>query len=157
MSNRRHVISWWLAAVLALPLLSLPATAAPNQFAINVDADGNAIQGYDAVAYFTEGRAVAGVAAQSLTWQGARWLFSTARHRDLFAADPERYAPRIGGFCAVGAINGRMVDIDPQMWLVIRGRLYLYVNESVRDAARADLEASAAQAELNWERIKPAK
>ncbi len=133
------------------------ATAAPNQFAINVDANGNALLGYDTVAYFTEGKAMPGIAAHSFTWKGARWLFANARHRDVFAADPETYAPRIGGFCAVGAVNGRMADVDPQMWLMIRGKLYLYLNANVREIALRDLEASATQAETNWERLMPVK
>lgn len=124
--------------------------AAPNQFAINVDAGGNAVHGYDPVAYFTEGRALRGDAALSHTWKGARWLFANARHRDLFAADPERYAPRIGGFCAVGAVNGRMAEVDPRQWLVIRDKLYLYLDASVRQIALEDVERSAAEAEAQW-------
>ncbi len=136
-------------------LLGSLASAAPNQFAINVDASGNALGGYDTVAYFTEGKAMPGNAAHIFTWKGARWLFATPHHRDVFAADPEKYAPRIGGFCAVGAVSGHMADVDPQMWLVIRGKLYLYLNASVREIALQDLEASATQAETNWERLKP--
>ena len=131
-----------------------PAQAAPNQFAINVDAGGNAVHGYDAVAYFTESKAMRGNAAYSHTWKGARWLFASARHRDLFAADPERYAPRIGGFCAVGAVNGRMAEVDPEQWLVIKGRLYLYLNAAVRKIALDDMEASAADAEAQWVKLQ---
>lgn len=143
-----------MATLIGQPALAPRADAAPNQFAINVDANGHALHGFDTVAYFTEGAAVRGTAQFAYAWKGARWLFANAAHRDLFAADPERYAPRIGGFCAVGAVNGRMAEVDPAMWLIIRGRLYLYINESVREVARADLEESARQAEKQWSRLE---
>ena len=146
-----------LAALVLAMGLGAASWGAPNQFAINVDGSGNALHGYDAVAYFTVGKAVRGDPQLNHTWQGARWLFASASHRDQFAAEPERFAPRIGGFCAVGAVNGRMAEIDPEQWLIIRGRLYLYLNASVRKIALDDLEASAAAAEANWERIKPAR
>ena len=65
---------------------------------IATDSSGVAIKGYDTVAYFTEGRAIKGETEFALSWQDARWLFANARHRDLFAANPERYAPQFGGF-----------------------------------------------------------
>lgn len=147
-----------LSALLALASFVGAAalgSAAPNQFAINVDANGRAIHGYDAVAYFVEGKALKGAPAFEHTWKGARWLFANGGHRDLFAADPERYAPRIGGFCAVGAVNGRMQEVDPEQWLVVTGKLYLYLNANVRRIALEDLEGSADAAEANWARSKP--
>lgn len=128
--------------------------AAPNQFAINVDADGNAVHGYDTVAYFALGSAAKGDPRFAHTWKGARWLFTTAGHRDMFAADPERYAPRIGGFCAVGAVNGTMVEVDPRMWLIIRDRLYLYLNANVRQSALDNLEDSTKAAEAEWTKLQ---
>lgn len=148
-----------IATVMALAGLTggaIGAKAAPNQFAINVDADGNALYGYDTVAYFTLGSAAKGNPSISHIWKGARWLFTTAQHRDMFARDPERYAPRIGGFCAVGAIKGAMMEVDPRMWLIIRDRLYLYVNANVRQIALDDLEAGAAAAEAQWSKVEAA-
>lgn len=159
---RGAVLALILALILALSVTlgsvgaAPPVQAAPNQIAVNVDAEGNAIRGYDTVAYFTEGKAVRGLAAYSITWKGARWLFASASNREQFAADPERYAPRVGGFCALGASRGRMVEVDPQMWLMVRGRLYLYANESVRRAAAEDAERSTAEAEVQWEKLQAA-
>ena len=156
MHSRRWFIAG-LAIVLGTVAWSTAATAAPNQFAINVDGDGNALGGYDAVAYLADSRATRGDPAYTFAWKGARWLFTSATNLNLFAADPERYAPRIGGFCAVGAANGRMALVDPEMWLIIKGRLYLNINADVREAAKLDLEAGAAQAEANWNKVKPLK
>ncbi len=127
--------------------------AAPNEFAVNVDAEGNALEGYDTVAYFTLGSAAKGNPSFQHTWKGARWLFATAQHRDMFAADPERYAPRIGGFCAAGAVRGVMMEVDPRMWLIIHDRLYFYVNANVRQNALDDLEGSTSVAEIQWSKL----
>lgn len=59
---------------------------------------GVAIKGYDTVAYHTEGRAVKGQRKYSHKWNDAKWYFTSAEHRDLFAADPVRYAPQYGGY-----------------------------------------------------------
>jgi hypothetical protein len=65
---------------------------------VNINRLGVAIKGYDPVAYFTEGRAVKGKKEFEYQWEDARWRFASAAHHDLFAADPERYAPKYGGF-----------------------------------------------------------
>ena len=65
---------------------------------INSDSFGVAIKGYDTVAYFTEGRPTKGKSEFSYNWNDANWYFSTAENRDLFAADPEHYAPKYGGY-----------------------------------------------------------
>src|SRR5713101_9449198 len=67
---------------------------------------GAAIDGHDPVAYFTKKAAVKGSPEYSYEWAGAKWLFSSAEHRDLFAANPERYAPQYGGYCAYGIASG---------------------------------------------------
>lgn len=64
----------------------------------NQDILGVAIDGYDPVAYFTRGQALHGSEAYTHTWNDAEWRFINAEHRDLFAANPKKYAPRHGGF-----------------------------------------------------------
>ena len=65
---------------------------------VNTNFFGVAIKGYDPVAYFSDGKAVKGKRKFSYTWNEAKWYFTTAANRDLFASDPERYAPQYGGF-----------------------------------------------------------
>ncbi|NCF30099.1 MAG: YHS domain-containing protein, partial [Gammaproteobacteria bacterium] len=76
--------------------------------------------------YFLEGRAVRGTSEFEHSWQDAKWRFSSAANKDLFAANPERYAPQYGGYCAVClALDGELTDANPKAWTIIGGKLYL--------------------------------
>ena len=86
---------------------------------------GRAIGGYDPVAYFTEGEALYGRGTITYEWNGARWQFVSERNRAAFAADPGRYAPRYGGYCAYAVSRGYAVSPDPTYWTIVDGRLYL--------------------------------
>ena len=87
---------------------------------------GVAIMGYDPVAYFTEGRAMKGSEEFSYEWLGTPWQFASSKHRELFISDPHKYAPQYGGYC-VGevAFKGDTINIDPEAWSIIDGKLYL--------------------------------
>lgn len=99
---------------------------------VNKTKDGVAIHGYDPVAYFLEGQPQIGREGFAYTWNGAIWHFSSASNRDLFARDPEKYAPQYGGYCAFAASMGQVADISPQAWKIVDGRLYLNFNNVVR-------------------------
>ncbi len=91
----------FLKILLTLVLFVLPVTnllAVDSAKPVNKDKAGIAIKGYDPVAYFAENRAVKGKEEFEYLWEGARWRFSSAAHRDLFVANPERYMPQYGGF-----------------------------------------------------------
>lgn len=115
---------------------------------------GIAIMGYDPVAYFTKGRAMKGSEEFTHEWLGATWHFANAKHRDLFAADPVKYAPQFGGYCADGIAHGETTaNIDPKAWRIIGGKLYLNYSES----AAAELEEIPGQitkAKANWPKTK---
>ena len=85
----------------------LPSQAAEPEIYVN-SATGEAINGYDPVAYFTEMKPVRGDAAFTFAYKGAPFLFASAQNRDLFAADPEKYAPQYGGWCAYAMSQGRL-------------------------------------------------
>jgi YHS domain-containing protein len=85
-----------------------------------------AIRGYDPVAYFTDGKPVQGSPEIEYVWDGQRYRFTTAAHRDLFKADPVRYAPQFADFCAMSLTKGELVVADPENWLVSDGKLYLF-------------------------------
>lgn len=91
-----------------------------------------AIDGYDTVAYFTQGRPVRGQATLATQWMGATWRFSTQAHLDLFKADPERYAPQYGGYCAYGVSQNYLVKVDPEQFTVRGGKLYLNYDAGVQ-------------------------
>lgn len=139
------------ATVLGLALLAaLPLTAGE---VINT-ADGNlAIKGYGAVAYFTRSQPVKGDPVHETIWQGARWRFASATHRELFTADPDRYAPRYCGFCAGAMAEGWKAPIDPEAWVIVDDRLYLNYSKEGSDEFAADADASIARADANWERL----
>lgn len=87
-----------LAGAVLIAVLAIWVIPGKAHKTVNKDIFGVAIKGYDTVAYFKEGRAVKGKSQFEFTWQDAQWRFSSAANRDLFAADPERYAPQYGGF-----------------------------------------------------------
>lgn len=112
--------------------------------------DGIAIRGTDPVAYFTEGRPIAGGRDYAYEWQGATWLFANAKHRDLFASDPEAYAPQFGGFCAYGVSQGALVSIVPEAWSIVDSKLYLNYSAAVQQQWQEDIPTYIDQANQNW-------
>ncbi|WP_299626544.1 YHS domain-containing (seleno)protein [Pelagibius sp.] len=120
---------------------------------VNKDGADLAIKGYDPVAYFTEGRPIAGVPEFEQTWHDAVWRFSSAEHLRLFARDPERYAPRYGGFCAGAMANGWKVTVDPEAWTIIDGKLYLSFRKDLIKRFAQDPVENVAKADANWQRI----
>lgn len=112
-----------------------------------------ALDGYDAVSYFTEGGPTAGKPEHSLEWSGARWQFASAENLALFRASPERYAPQFGGYCAFAVGSGYTAKSDPQAWHVENGKLYLNFDSSVREqwmTRRAELIAAA---QTHWPQV----
>ena len=122
MITRRTFLIATATAIPAATLLTQPASAAqPPVYAT----DNIAINGYDPVAYFTEEKPVEGVADFSSEWDGATVLFVSAAHKEMFDADPEKYAPKYGGYCAYAVSKGYTASTDPVAWTVHEGRLYL--------------------------------
>lgn len=125
---------------------------------VNTGYFGNiAIKGYDAVAYHTDRKATVGSKEYSYDWLGATWLFASRDHYKLFVADPVKYAPRYGGHCAAGVSFGEStVNIDPEAWSIVDGKLYLNFSKSVtalwKDEKLRDEQIKRADA--NWEKIK---
>lgn len=85
-----------------------------------------AIKGYDPVAYFTEGKPTPGVPEIEYEWDDRRYRFASAEHRELFKADPVRYAPQFGNYCAMALTKGEVVVANPENWLISDGRLYVF-------------------------------
>lgn len=117
---------------------------------INMNAAKVAIRGYDTVAYFTDGEARKGKGEFEQVWQGARWHFVSATNRDLFAGNPDRYAPKYGGYCSLGLAMGEYSDTDPEMWTIVDGKLYLNKAKRIQDLWRKAPEAYIVASEANW-------
>lgn len=137
---------------LLLSAASLPAAA--DEFNAR---GGLAIGGYDPVAYFTQGRARRGANMHYVDWKDARWLFLSAAHREAFLADPDRYAPRYGGWCAYGMAQGYKAPIDPEAWTIVEDRLYLNYSKSVRRTWLGDVPGFLAKADAHWPAVSAAR
>ena len=130
---------------LASSLLLFCATAEAAQPAINTLKNSvfgghtdSAINGYDPVAYFTVGKPVIGQDAFVHEWMGAKWKFASQANLDLFKANPEKYAPQYGGYCAYGVAQGYLVKVEPDQFTIRDGKLYLNYDADVQAKWRKD-------------------
>ena len=116
--------------------------------------DKYAVGGYDVVAYFTEGKAVKGNIYYSVQWENANWQFSTKLHADMFKANPEKYAPQYGGYCAYGCSRGYKAKTEGEAFTIINGKLYLNYNLEVRNIWNKDQQEFIKKAEKNWPKVR---
>lgn len=117
----------------------------------NVTDEGVAISGYDTVAYFTEGQPIEGKADINYRWQDALWYFSNEKHRDMFIANPDGYAPEFGGFCAAGMTYGAIIKADPEVWAIVDGKLYLNYDDYSQEVFHENRLDNVDKAEQQWE------
>ena len=136
----RRVFVLLSAAALAKDLVA-PTFAGGN---------GVAIRGYDPVAYFAQGAPALGKPELKHTYMGATFRFSTAANRDLFAADPARYVPQFGGYCAWAVGNGYTAPTDPEAWKIDGGKLYLNYSKSIQKKWSERMTELIRSGENNW-------
>lgn len=154
--SRRVFAPIGCGTMLALLVLSGPAAAGK---AVNTGLFGGvAIMGYDPVAYFTEGQPMKGSEEFAYEWLGTPWHFANAKHREMFAADPAKYAPQYGGYCTLGVgLDGHAAEnIDPERaWRIIDGKLYfVYDPTYVEELDGPAREEWLTSAEANWPSVK---
>ncbi len=111
---------------------------------------GLAIRGYDPVAYFSDGRPVEGSGEHSFEWKGATWRFASAENRKRFAADPQRYAPQYGGYCAYAVAHGTTAATDPEAWRIVDDKLYLNLDRDIQALWVEDISGFIRKADENW-------
>ena len=138
-----------LLSLLALTTVSFAFQAQPGLYA----KDGVALSGYDAVAYFKDGKPVAGRPEFVYKWMDATWRFSSAENRDAFAKEPAKYAPQYGGYCAFGTSQGHLVPGDPQAWKIVADKLYLNYNKDVQKYWLQDVPGYIQKADENWPKL----
>ena len=112
--------------------------------------DRLALKGYDPVAYFTDKRPIVGDSQYQHEWDGAIYRFASAKHLELFKADPDRYLPQYHNWCAASVAKGEKVRPDPENWLVVDGRLYLFGKSIGPGLMKADPVAMKREADKNW-------
>lgn len=115
---------------------------------------GKAIRGYDPVAYFTESKPVKGYDSLTLDWNNAKWYFSSAGNLALFKANPGKYAPQYGGYCAYGLSNGYKATTEANAWTIDNGKLYLNYNLDVRKEWDKNRKERIGKADKNWPGVK---
>lgn len=146
--NRRLVLLGTLAAIATPAAFGTPAHAGASP--VYKNRQGVAIDGTDPVAYFTEGRPVAGSPQYTVDWNGATWRFSTAANRDAFRANPSRYAPQFGGYCAWAVSQGYTASTTPEAWEIVGDRLYLNYSRGIHRRWSRDRAGHIASAQQNW-------
>ncbi|QWW71296.1 YHS domain-containing (seleno)protein [Rhizobium sp. WYJ-E13] len=138
-------------AAAALVVLSTASIACADEiYATN----GAAINGYDAVAYFTDHKPVKGSQEFSTSHKGATFYFASAAHRDAFAKNPEHYAPQYGGYCAFGTAQGHKAPTQPQAFTIVNDKLYLNYNDEVAKTWRSDIGGYVKKANANWDAVR---
>ena len=162
----------YLATLAAASIISLGLTSVPDSFnTVNAypcasanpcaaaesapmvyteSASGLAIRGTDPVAYFTEGKPVAGDSQYETEWEGATWRFASAENKELFESDPEAYAPQYGGYCAKALSEGNVVSTDPEAWKIVDDKLYLNYSPEVQQQWIQDIEGNIDLADNMW-------
>jgi YHS domain-containing protein len=138
------------AAIALAPVVLLPPVAAAEPPIYTGAFDDLAVQGYDPVAYFTEGKPVKGAKSFATTWKGAEFRFASAANRDAFKANPEKYAPQYGGYCAWAVSQGYTAKGDAKHWKIVDGKLYLNYNTSVQKKWEGDVPGFISAANANW-------
>jgi YHS domain-containing protein len=153
MLDRRTFIQ--LAGIAAAATLGSPMARADTARPVNTlgSSDRIAIRGYDPVAYFRDGGPRQGKPEFSVQHGGATWRFASAENKALFEAEPERYLPAYGGFCAYGTSRGYLVKIEPEAWSIVDGRLYLNYDLDVRKTWLGQAGKRITGANVNWPRL----
>ena len=151
MPTRRTALLMVSAAILGGALASFGALAQSNAVAQRPGHVG--LKGGDPVAYFTLSTPTLGVAQYQYVYDGVLYRFANAHHRDLFKANPEKYAPQFGGSCAMNMAGGVRREADPTIWIISNGNLYVFAGTGGQTRFRDDT-AAAGRATDNWKRLK---
>jgi YHS domain-containing protein len=137
---------------LVLCVLVLGACASPPRGrvpAVNAEASV-ALHGYDPVAYFTRGEPARGSEHYTATWRGVVYRFASPENLALFEAEPERYLPQYGGYCAIAMAWNTIADVDPEQWAIVDGRLYLNNSAFAHALWSLDRRGHIEDADRNW-------
>lgn len=139
-----------LSLITGLAMLAGQAAEVGGKSLVLKNQQGLAIQGYDAVAYFTDHKPMKGSGKFSSEYEGAKYLFSSAEHKNLFDANPEKYAPAYGGYCGYAASIDRLSPVSPEWFQIEAGKLILQHNKKAFDLFNKELKSNVVKADSNW-------
>jgi YHS domain-containing protein len=132
-----------------LLLIAVPAMAQPKKL-LNVDKNDIAIKGYDPVAFFTQNKPVKGNPQFASDYNGARYLFASTEDKATFDANPGKYEPQFGGFCAYAVSRGRTAPIKVEAFQIVNGRLLLQYDLDILKEFQKDTQGNLKKADQNW-------
>ena len=153
----KKIFATTLLLVVGFTTLNLFAQTELRKKHFNTGKSGVAIQGYDPVAYFESSKAIEGKQSFNLLVDGITYYFSSTQNKELFRANPAKYEPQYGGWCAyaMGATNEK-VEIDPATFKILNGKLYLFYHTWVNNTFtkwNKDEASLKAKADNNWSKI----
>ncbi len=112
------------------------------------------VNGYDPVAYFTDGKPMKGSGYHVVAFEGVTYAFASKEHKEMFEAKPEKYMPAYGGYCAYGVAVGKKFVIDPEVWKIVDEKLYLNLDRDIQKKWFKDVPGYIKKADTNWMKIK---
>ena len=129
-------------------------SSAQTKSLVNVDVQGVGAHGYDAVAFFTQGKAIKGDPQWQSTFGGATYYFQSSADREEFERAPVKYAPQYGGYCAMAMTMGKLEDVDPTYFVVHDYELLLQRNEKAHVMFSKDVKGNHRKADENWSKLQ---
>lgn len=146
------------ATAFAAPLAVIAPAQADGGVFVGVEGANIAVSGYDTVSYFQgNGVPVLGDARFTVEHDGAEFRFASQRNADLFAENPDAYAPQYGGHCAWAMSRGSLAPGDPELYKIVDGKLYLNFNQQVQRTWLGDIEGFIAKSDPAWAQIPDGK
>lgn len=145
-----NIATRFLLAIMVLVASVVSASAFVEEFSHSTPG----ISGYDPVAYFTEGKPERGSGYHVTVVDGVTYVFANAEHRKMFEANPQKYLPAYGGYCAYGMAVGKKFVADPEVWKIVQGKLYLNLDKGIQQKWDKDIPNYIKKADANWIEIK---
>ena len=139
-------------AVLMLATLIAPGVRAESAGDVN-QIDGISLHGFDPVAYFTQNKAVKGEAQITAEYRGVTYEFASKEDQAAFQANPAKYVPQYGGFCAFAVSKGVKADIDPHAFAINDGKLFVNYSDKALQAYQQDVKGNTEDANHNWPEV----
>lgn len=147
----------FLAAIVFLVSITAFSQDALRKKQLNLDKKGIAIEGYDPVAYFRQGKAIEGSSSNAVIHQGVTYYFSSVENKEEFKKNPSKYEPEYGGWCAYAmGKNGEKVEIDPETFKIVNGKLFLFYNKFFNNTLKTWNKDEAnlhTKADANWKKF----
>lgn len=134
--------------------LALPIAAATTEYIVTDRNTGLAIHGFDPLGYFIDGKPTLGRGEFEFRYAGVVWRFRNAGNLSAFAADPEVYMPRYGGYDPIGVGRAAPLAGDPRNWIIVEQRLYLFQTPENRAIFAVDSARAVAAADEHWPAVQ---